>query len=145
MLRLPMKKEKNSVQSESFRARRLGGQMKCLLPIAAFILLAGCATLNEEGYGFIFLSSDFGDPCTQNPGDIPRVYDNGSTNPVDVSVQVFNTANVNLFIDGTGFVIPPTGPQDRPRAMRRTLQPGESFGIKAQGADCGWIAIVHPH
>jgi len=119
--------------------------MKSLLPLAGFILLAGCATLNEQGYGFIFHSKDFGNPCTQNQGDIPRVYDNGSDNPIDVSVKVVNTASVILFIDGTGFVIPPTGPQDRPRAMRRTLHPGESFGIKAQGADCGWIAIVHPH
>ena len=119
--------------------------MKSLLPLAVIILLAGCATLNEQGYGFIFHSSDFCDPCTQNQGNIPRIYDNGSVNPIDVSVKVVNTANVNLFIDGTGFVIPPTGPQDRPRAVRLTLQPGESFGIKAQGADCGWIAIVRPH
>lgn len=114
------------------------------------VMLAGCALVAQEasnsaGVGFVMSSKDFGDPCTQDPGGIPRIYDNAGANSADVSVKIVNTGNSNLFITGTGFVIPPEGPLRRPRVFRVTLQPGASLGIQAQTADCGWIAIIRPH
>ena len=104
--------------------------------------------LPEAGFGFVFRSTDFGNPCTTDPGDIPRIYDNLSVAPVDVSFKVINTGGSNLFIStlaAGGPVIPPAGPQQRPRVMRMTVAPGDSIGIKGQAANCGWTAIIRPH
>jgi hypothetical protein len=107
------------------------------------------ATLNAEDVdadtAFVLSSTDFGDPCTQNQGSIPRIYDNRTANNVDVSFKIVNTGSTNVFIDGTGFVIPPVGPQMRPRIVRLTLAPGASLGIRSQPGDCGWTATVRPH
>ena len=94
---------------------------------------------------FIIQSSDFGDPCTQDEGDIPRVYDNATNHDVEVSVMVVNTGATNLFMTAGGFIIPPMGPQARPRIMRVTLAAGQSLGIKGQGPNCSWTATVWPH
>jgi hypothetical protein len=105
--------------------------------------------LPEAGFGFVFRSTDFGNPCTTDLGDSPRIYDNQSEAPVDVSFKIVNTGGSNLFItvNGTvgGTVIPPVGPGQRPRVIRRTVPLGKSLGILAQAADCGWIAIIRPH
>ena len=50
------------------------------------------------------------------PGDVPIVYDNDTDKPVDVSVKVVNTGQAILFVGP--HVIPPQGPQRRPRVMR---------------------------
>jgi hypothetical protein len=117
--------------------------------VGSVLALAGCwgsiglaaQPPSEAGFGFVFQSTDFGTPCTPDPGNIPRIYDNQSTAPVDVSVKVVNTGPSNLFIlvngAGGGTIIPPAGPL--------TLAPGGSLGIKAQAANCGWIAIIRPH
>jgi hypothetical protein len=95
--------------------------------------------------GFVIQSNNFGNPCTQDPGDIPRVYDNATKHDVDVSIMVVNTGATNLFITDAGFVIPPMGPQARPRIVRVTLAAGQSVGLKGQGPNCSWTATVWPH
>jgi hypothetical protein len=95
--------------------------------------------------GLVIQSSNFGNPCTQDAGDIPRIYDNATKHDVDVSIMVVNTGATNLFITDTGFVIPPIGPQSRPRIMRVTLAAGQNVGIRGQGPNCSWTATVWPH
>ena len=101
------------------------------------------AQLDDAGVGFVMRSSNFGHPCTTDPGNIPIVYDNATDKPVDVSLKVVNTSQSNLFIKN--FVIPPQGPNRRPRVMRITVGSLEALGIRAQGSPCGWIAVVKPH
>jgi hypothetical protein len=105
--------------------------------------------LPGSGAGFSFNSDEFGNPCTSNAGDAPVIYDNYTDNAVDVSFKLVNLGQSILFVDGTGFVIPPLGPQARPRIMRMTLAPrgqGVSYvRIRAQTSDCEWAAIVQPH
>ena len=104
---------------------------------------------NAYGYGFVFESKDFGDACTQDPGDRPVLYDNRGSSPVDVSFQVVNTGKSNLFPEVNGlptpFVIPPDGDNRRPRIMRFTVNPGSTFRLGAQISDCKWFAIINPH
>lgn len=102
-------------------------------------------TLTDAGVGFVLQSTDFGNPCTDDEGDMPRIYDNASANPVDISFKIINTGGSNLFIGGFGFVIPPAGPSRRPRVIRVTVPPGSSLGIRGQTASCAWIAIIRPH
>jgi hypothetical protein len=101
------------------------------------------AQLDDLGVGFVMRSSDFGEACTTNAGDIPIVYSNATKHAVDVSLKVVNTGQKNLFVKQ--FVIPPQGPTQRPRIMRITVGPAEALGIKAQGESCGWIAVIRPH
>jgi hypothetical protein len=75
--------------------------------------------------------------------NIPIVYDNATDKPVDVSLKALNTGQTNLFVKS--FVIPPQGPNRRPRVMRITVGALEGLGIRAQGSSCGWIAVVKPH
>jgi hypothetical protein len=111
------------------------------------VLLVGCAGLhpNDSGVGFVLKSTDFADPCTDNPGDYPVIYDNFSSNDVDVSFKIVNTGNSNVFVVGTGFVIPPVGPSQRPRIIRMTVDSGGAIRLRGQGDDCAWTAIVWPH
>ena len=106
---------------------------------------AGSSHQGHPDVGFVFRSTDFGDPCTSDPGNIPRIYDNGSAATVDVSFKVVNTGGSNVFVSGTGFVIPPDGPQKRPRVIRLSLPAGGSIGLRGQAADCAWTAIIWPH
>jgi hypothetical protein len=115
-----------------------------LLALIASLVLTGSASA-DPGVGFVLESTDFGDPCTSNPGNLPRIYDNASSASVDVSFQVVNTGGSNVFVAGTGFVIPPYGPQKRPRVIRLTVPAGGSIGLQGQGADCAWTAIIRPH
>ena len=101
--------------------------------------------IDEEGFGFVLRSVDFGQPCTNDLGNIPRIFDNASSRPVNVSFKIINTGSSNLFITDTGFVIPPNGPQRRPRVIRLTVAPSESIGVRAQSENCAWIAIIRPH
>jgi len=107
--------------------------------------MVGAQTLTDAGVGFVLQSTDFGNPCTPDEGDIPRIYDNASAQAVDVSFKILNTGGSNLFITGTGFIIPPDGPTRRPRVIRLTVAPGTSIGIKGQAANCRWTAIIRPH
>ena len=107
---------------------------------------------NAYGYGFIFESKDFGAPCDQDLGDIPILYNNLGTRAVDVSVQIVNTGNTNLFPlvngaspSGVGIVIPPDGGQRRPKTVRFAVPSLGSLGLRAQTTDCKWFAIIHPH
>lgn len=111
-------------------------------------LLAACAVPivpEDSGIGFVLKSTDFGDPCTDDPGDFPVIYDNHSANAVDVSFKIVNTGGSNVFIDGTGFVIPPFGASRRPRIVRLTLAPDETIKLHGQAEDCAWIVTVRPH
>ena len=101
--------------------------------------------LDDSGYGFVLRSTNFGDPCTSDDGNVPRIYDNATAGPVDVSFRIINTGGSILFVVGTGFVIPPDGPGRRPRVIRMTVSPGGSIGIKGPEANCGWTVIVRPH
>jgi hypothetical protein len=101
--------------------------------------------LDDSGFGFVLRSTNFGDPCTSDDGNVPRIYDNATAAPVDVSFRIINTGGSILFIVGTGFVIPPDGPGRRPRVIRIAVSPGGSIGIKGQTAGCGWTAIIRPH
>jgi hypothetical protein len=101
------------------------------------------AQLDDADVGFVMRASNFGQPCTTNPGDIPIVYDNTTDHPVDVSLKVVNTGTSIRFVKG--FVIPPQGPTRRPRVMRFTLAPHDNVGIRAQTSPCDWIAVVRPH
>ena len=100
------------------------------------------AQLDDAGVGFVMRSTDFGQPCTTNVGDIPSVYGNATKHSVDVSLKVVNTGQKNLFIKQ--FVIPPQGPNPRPRIMRITVGP-PSRRHQGSSAPCGWIAVVRPH
>lgn len=117
------------------------------LTILCCILLAGCAISVKEdtGIGIVIKSTDFGEPCTDDPGDFPVIYDNDSTNTVDVSFKIVNTGGSNVFVDGTGFVIPPFGTARRPRIIRLTLAPSENIKLHGQAEDCAWVATVRPH
>ena len=101
------------------------------------------AQLEDTGIGFVMRSEHFGEACTTDPGNIPIVYQNLTKHSVEVSLKIVNTGQKNLFVRNA--VIPPEGPQRRPRVMRITLAPAEGLGIKAQGSPCGWIAVVRPH
>ena len=101
------------------------------------------AQLDDAGVGFVLRSTDFAQPCTTSAGDIPNVYDNATKHSVDVSVKVVNTGETILFVKQ--FVIPPPGPNLRPRVMRFTVGPAQSLGIKSQSGSCGWIAVIRPH
>jgi hypothetical protein len=119
-------------------------QRSALLGLIAGLVLSGCAGADPE-VGFVLRSTDFGDPCTSDPGNIPRIYDNGSSAGADVSFKVVNTGASNVFVTGTGFVIPPLGAQKRPRVIRLTVPAGGSIGLQGQAADCAWTAIIRPH
>ena len=101
--------------------------------------------LDDSGFGFVLRSVDFGEPCTDDLGNIPRIFDNASARPVNVSFKIINTGESNLFITDTGFIIPPNGPQRRPRIIRLTVAPSQSIGVRAQSENCAWIAIIRPH
>ena len=73
------------------------------------------------------------------------IYDNHTSNDVDVSFKIVNTGNSNVFVVGTGFVIPPVGPTQRPRIIRMTVDPGDAIRLRGQGDDCAWTVIVWPH
>lgn len=111
------------------------------------VLLVGCAGLqpNDSGVGFVLKSTDFADPCTDDPGDYPVIYDNFTSKRVDVSFKIVNTGNSNVFVVGTGFVIPPVGPNQRPRIIRMTVDPGSAIKLHGQADDCAWTVIVWPH
>jgi hypothetical protein len=115
-----------------------------LLGSIAGLLLTGCANADPD-FGLVLRSADFGDPCTSDPGNIPRIYDNGSTASADVSVKVANTGGSNILVSGTGFVIPPDGAQRRPRVIRLTVPTGGSIGLEGQAANCAWTATIWPH
>jgi hypothetical protein len=120
---------------------------RTFLTILVSLLLVGCASVQPKlsGIGFVLKSTDFGDPCTNDPGDFPVIYDNASSNSVDVSFQIFNTGGSNIFVVGTGFVIPPLGPNQRPRVIRLTVAPGDTIKLHGQAGDCAWKAIIWPH
>ena len=120
---------------------------RTLLTILVGLLLVGCASVqpNLHEIGFVLESTDFGDPCTNDPGDFPVIYDNASSNSVDVSFQIFNTGGSNIFVVGTGFVIPPLGPSQRPRVIRLTVAPGNTIKLNGQAEDCSWKSIILPH
>lgn len=115
--------------------------------ILASVVLVGCAGLepNDSGVGFVLRSTDFANPCTANPGDYPVIYDNATSHRVDVSFKIVNSGQSNVFVVGTGFVIPPIGPNQRPRIIRMTLDPGATIKLHGQGPGCAWIVIVWPH
>ena len=104
-----------------------------LLGSIAGLVLIGCANADPD-FGLVLRSADFGDPCTSDPVNIPRIYDNGSTASADVSVNVANTGGSNILVSGTGFVIPPDRAQRRPRGDsahgpdRRQYRPGGPGG-----------------
>ena len=100
---------------------------------------------SDTGIGFILRSEDFGAPCTMDVPEVPRIYDNSTAAAVDVSVKVVNTGSANVFVIGTGHVIPPIGPTRRPRIVRVTVPPGGSLGLGAQGPPCSWLAVIRPH
>lgn len=101
--------------------------------------------IESTGFGFSMTSDEFGNPCSTIPGEYPALYDNATNQPVDVTVKLVNLGPSILFIDGTGFVIPPQGNQVRPRIVRLTLAPGTAFRVKPQTSDCAWAALVLPH
>jgi hypothetical protein len=115
-----------------------------LLCLIASLLMTGSASADPD-VGFILNSTDFGAPCTNDPGNVPRIFDNASSSSVDVSFKVVNTGGSNVFVTGTGFVIPPFGPQKRPRVIRLTVPAGGSIGLRGQAADCAWTATIRPH
>jgi hypothetical protein len=106
---------------------------------------AGAFEDTDTGIGFVLRSEDFGAPCTTDLPEVPRIYDNSTATAVDVSVKVVNTGSANVFIVGTGHVIPPIGPTRRPRIVRVTVPPGGSLGLAAQGPSCSWLAVIRPH
>ena len=117
-----------------------------VLVILMSVFLVGCAWRpHDSGVGFVLKSTDFADPCTQNPGDYPVIYDNHSSNRVDVSFKLVNTGGSIVFVVGTGFVIPPVGPTQRPRIIRMTVAPGDNIRLHGQGVNCAWTVIVWPH
>jgi hypothetical protein len=118
-----------------------------VLAILMSVSLVGCAGLRPHGsgVGFVLKSTDFADPCTNNPGNYPAIYDNNTSNRVEVSFKIVNTGGSNVFVVGTGFVIPPVGPTQRPRIIRMTVDPGDSIRLRGQGVDCAWTVIVWPH
>ena len=120
---------------------------RTFLAILASLFLFGCAGMqpNHSGVGFVLKSTDFGDPCTDDPGNFPVIYDNHSTNNVDVSFKIVNIGDSNIFVVGTGFVIPPLGPNKRPRVIRLTVGSGDTIKLHGQGGDCAWTAIIWPH
>lgn len=104
----------------------------------------------EEGTGFVLRSNNFGTPCVGALNDIPIVYDNLTDKSVEVSVKVVNTGQAILFISNSSgaeyAVIPPFGPQRRPRVMRIRLGPNEHVGIRADTSQpCSWFAVIQPH
>ncbi len=119
------------------------------LILLSIALLAACSEVRlnppDSGIGFVLSSTDFGDPCTNDPGNYPIIYDNDSSNTVDVSFKIVNTGGSNVFVDGTGIVIPPLGPQRRPRIIRLTLAPRDNIKLHGQAADCAWTVTVRPH
>ena len=121
---------------------------KCLI-LVSIALLVACSKVQvkpqDSGIGFVLHSTDFGNPCTDDPGDFPVIYDNNSSNTVDVSFKIVNTGGSNVFIDGTGFVIPPLGAQRRPRIIRMSLAPSDVIKLHGQAADCAWTVTVRPH
>lgn len=119
-------------------------QRSALLGLLASLVLTGYASADED-VGFVLRSTDFGDPCTSDPGNIPRIYDNSSGASVDVSFKVVNTGGSNVFVTGTGFVIPPAGAQRRPRVIRLRVPAGGSIGLQGQAANCAWTAVIRPH
>ena len=114
-----------------------------LITAAMWGVAPAAAQTDDSGAGFVLRSTNFGNPCTTSPGDVPIVYDNGTDKPVDVSVKVVNTGQAILFVGA--HVIPPQGPQRRPRVMRITVGPLSGLGIRAQGSPCGWTAVIRPH
>jgi hypothetical protein len=124
--------------------RGMNMQRWALLGPIAGLVLTGCASADRE-VGFVFRSTDFGDPCTSDPGNIPRIYDNASSASADVSFKVVNTGGANVFVSGTGFVIPPDGPQKRPRVIRLSVPAGGNIGLEGQASDCAWTATIWPH
>ncbi len=119
-----------------------------LIPLSLALLVA-CTDVQvhpeDVGIGFLLRSTDFGAPCTDDPGGFPVIYHNHSSNNVDVSFKIVNTGGSNVFVVGTGFVIPPFGVQRRPRIIRMTLAPDEAIKLHGQAADCAWTATVRPH
>ncbi|MGD2084392.1 MAG: hypothetical protein PVF91_15630 [Chromatiales bacterium] len=106
--------------------------------------------LPATGAGFVLTSDDFGDPCAQDLGGRPVLYLNQSVNVVDVTVQVANLGDTNLFLEWplqtVGIVIPPYGDMRRPRIVRVTLNQGDFVRVGSQQAiNCAWSAIVQPH
>ena len=117
-----------------------------VLVILMSVFLVGCAWRpHDSGVGFVLKSTDFADPCTQDPGNYPVIYDNDGSNRVDVSFKIVNTGGSNVFVVGTGFVIPPVGPTQRPRIIRMTVAPGDNIRLHGQGVNCAWTVIVWPH
>ena len=119
-----------------------------IIPLSLALLVA-CTSVQvnpeDAGIGFVLKSTDFGNPCTNAPGDFPVIYENHSSHTVDVSFKIVNTGGSNVFVVGTGFVIPPFGVQRRPRIIRMTLAPDEVIKLHGQAADCAWTATVRPH
>ncbi len=120
---------------------------RTLLTLLVSLFLVGCANIQtpDSGVGFVLKSTDFGDPCTSDPGNYPVIYDNHSSNSVDVSFKIVNTGNSNVFVVGTGFVIPPAGPQQQPRVIRLTVVAGDTIKLHGQASDCAWKVIIWPH
>jgi len=115
------------------------------LGMALLVSPAGALQDTDAGVGFVLRSEDFGAPCTTDLAEVPRIYDNDTTAAVDVTVKVVNTGPANVFVVGTGHVIPPVGTMRRPRIMRITVPPGGSLGLASQGPPCGWLAVIRPH
>ena len=119
-----------------------------IIPLS-FAVLVACTGVQvnpeDAGIGFVLKSTDFGTPCTDSPGNFPVIYANHSSHNVDVSVKIINTGGSNVFVVGTGIVIPPFGVQRRPRIIRLSLAPGEVIKLHGQAADCAWTATVRPH
>jgi len=71
-----------------------------VLAILMSVSLVGCAGLrpHDSGVGFVLKSTDFADPCTNNPGNYPAIYDNNTSNRVEVSFKIVNTGGSNVFV-----------------------------------------------
>ena len=83
-----------------------------VLVILMSVFLVGCAWRpHDSGVGFVLKSTDFADPCTQNPGDYPVIYDNHSSNRVDVSFKTCQHRRLQCLRRGD-WVRDPTGRTD---------------------------------
>ncbi len=124
--------------------------MRLVTPLGLAVIsmcTSGCVLTpwQQIPHGFTLRSTDFGDPCTQDAGDFPVIYDNSSGHAVDISFKVVNTGGSNVFVVGTGYVIPPLGPKRRPRIIRLEVSADGHVKLRGQDANCAWKVEVRPH